>query len=181
MSSHKNKSIREKLEAKYGKGCMFRNAGIAERIEAMGGIKTYRQYKEEHRYKIKKIIQLEKQMTLHHLKHRSEGGPTSEHNGAVISALAHSYLHSLPRDQEEIVNNMLRDYKYKFRGTTLSIGNTIEIEGQEFEFDLSDCIEIPLEPIPKPDKRKIKPFNRAENKRDTQRMIDEELNGFDER
>lgn len=36
MSSHKNKSIREKLEQKYGKGCMFRNAGIAERIEAMG-------------------------------------------------------------------------------------------------------------------------------------------------
>lgn len=39
MSSHKNKSIRKKLEAKYGKSCMFRNAKIAERIEAMGGIK----------------------------------------------------------------------------------------------------------------------------------------------
>lgn len=181
MSNHKNKSIREKLEAKYGKGCMFRNADIAKRIEAMGGIKTYRQYKEEHRYKIKKIIQLEKQMTLHHLKHRSEGGPTSENNGAVVSALAHSYLHSLPRDQEEIVNNMLRDYKFKFRATTLSIGNTIELDGQEFEFDLSDCIEIPLETIPKPDKRKTKPFNRAKTKQDTRRKIDEELDWFDER
>ena len=179
MSSHKNKSIREKLEVKYGKGCMFRNAGIAERIEAMGGIKTYRQYKEEHRYKIKKIIQLEKQMTLHHLKHKSEGGPTSGHNSAVVSALAHGYLHSLPRDQEEIVNNMLRDYK--FRASTISIGKSLEVEGQEFEFDLTDCIEIPLEPIPKSDKKKIKPFNRAETKRNTRRIIDEELDGFDER
>ena len=118
-------------------------------------------------------------MTLHHLKHRSEGGPTSENNGAVVSALAHSYLHSLPRDQEEIINNMLRDYK--FRATTLSIGKSVEIEGQEFEFDLSDCIEIPLEPISKSDKKKIKPFNRAKTKQDTRRKIDEELSWYDER
>ena len=111
MSSHKNKSIREKLEAKYGKGCMFRNAHIAEKIEAMGGIKTYKQFVGERRYKLKKIIQLEKQMTLHHLKHRSEGGATSEFNGAVISSLAHSYLHSLPREHEEIINCMLLDFK----------------------------------------------------------------------
>lgn len=171
MSSHKNKSIREKLEAKYGKGCMFRNAGIAERIEQMGGIKTYKQYKEEHKYKLKKIIQLENQRTLHHLVHRSEGGATSENNGAVVSALAHSYLHSLPRDQEEIINNMLRDFK--FRASIISIGKTVEMEAQEIEFDMSDCIEIPVYDIT-PEIKKSK-FNRAKVKQETKKLIEEEL------
>ena len=42
-----NKSAREALEAIYGKGCMFKKAKIAEKIEAMGGIKTYRRFLEE--------------------------------------------------------------------------------------------------------------------------------------
>ena len=88
MSSHKNKVIRERLEKIYGKGCMFQKALIAERIEAIGGIKTYKEYIKEHRYTLKKIKKLESTMTLHHIKHRADGGPTSERNGAVTSALA---------------------------------------------------------------------------------------------
>lgn len=173
MSSHKNKSIRTKLEAKYGKGCMFRNARIAERIEQMGGIKTYKKYIEEHRYKLKKIIQLENQRTLHHLIHRSEGGSTSENNGAVVSALAHSYIHSLPREQEEIINNMLRDFK--FRASVISIDKNVEIEAQEFNLDMSDCIEIPVYDItPDINKKKLK-FNRAKTKQKTRQLIEEEL------
>ena len=72
MSSHKNKKVREELEAIFGKNCMFKMARIAERIEAMGGIKTYKEFIEERRYTSKKIIQLERIRTLHHLKHRSE-------------------------------------------------------------------------------------------------------------
>lgn len=111
MSSHKNKVIRERLERIYGKGCMFQKALIAERIEAMGEIKTYKQYIQEHRYSFKKIKKLEETMTLHHIKHRAEGAPTSERNGAVVNSLAHGYLHSLDRAEEEIVNGMLKDYK----------------------------------------------------------------------
>lgn len=167
MSSHKNKSIREKLEKKYGKGCMFKNAHIAERIEAMGGIKTYKQYIAEHRYKLKKIIQLENTMTLHHLKHRSEGGATSENNGAITSALAQGYIHSLEREHEEIINNMLREYKINFT----------MINGEEHgsaTFDLSqDYIELPLD-IVTPEKRPKEKFNRAKEKREFQKIIEEE-------
>ena len=74
MSSHKNKVIRERLERIYGEGCMFQRAYIAERIEQIGGIKTYKEYIREHKYTFKKVKKLEETMTLHHLKHRSERG-----------------------------------------------------------------------------------------------------------
>ena len=72
MSSHKNKAIRERLERIYGKGCMFQKAHIAQRIEEIGGIKTYKQYIQQHKYSFKKVKKLEETMTLHHLKHRAD-------------------------------------------------------------------------------------------------------------
>ena len=50
-------------------------------------------------------------MNYHHLKHKSEGGETTIENGAIVSALAHMYMHSLPREQEEFINDELRKYK----------------------------------------------------------------------
>ena len=111
MSSKKNRKIREALERIYGEGCMFQKARIEKRIEELGGIKTYKQFKEEHKYTLKKIKAFEGMMTFHHLKHKSENGETSIENGAVVNSLAHTYLHSLPRADEEIINDMLRDYK----------------------------------------------------------------------
>lgn len=70
MSS--NKKARLKIEEAYGKGCMFKKAKIAERIEAMGGIKTYKQFIEEQRYTFKEIRRLESNITYHHLEHKSE-------------------------------------------------------------------------------------------------------------
>ena len=52
---------------------------------------------------------------MHHLKHRSENGATTVENGANVSEISHQYLHSLPREQEEIINNMLRQWKRDFR------------------------------------------------------------------
>lgn len=111
MSSKKNRKIREALERIYGEGCMFQKARIEKRIEQLGGIKTYKQFKEEHRYTFKKIKVFEGMMTYHHLLHKSENGETSIENGAVVNSLAHTYMHSLPRADEEVINDMLRDYK----------------------------------------------------------------------
>ena len=154
MSRNKNRQIRLELESIYGKGCMFQKAYIAKRIEEIGGIKTYKEYIQEHKYTLKKIKKLEETMTLHHIKHRSEGGATSVHNGAVMSALAQGYAHSLPREHEEILNNMLRQWKL----------NYVAINGEEsgsVELSITDdYIEIPLKPVKKKEK-----FNRAAEKR----------------
>jgi hypothetical protein len=109
MSS--NKTARQKLEKEYGKGCMFKKANIEEKIENKKTIKTYKKFLEERHYTGKFIKLYKKQMNYHHLKHKSEGGETTIENGAIVSALAHMYMHSLPREQEEFINDELRKYK----------------------------------------------------------------------
>lgn len=163
MSRNKNRQIRLQLESIYGKGCMFQKAYIAKRIEEIGGIKTYKEYIQEHRYTLKKIKKLEETMTLHHIKHRSEGGATSVHNGAIMSALAQGYAHSLPRDHEEILNNMLREYKRCAVKLEDNLETGIEITPIVFD--------IPLEIEQQKPKQK---FNRAAEKRKTRELIEEE-------
>lgn len=161
--SSKNKKIRHNLERIYGKGCMFQKAYIAERIAAIGGIKTYKQFIEEKHYTLKEIKRLEANMTLHHLKHRSEGGPTTEENSANINELAHRYVHSLPRNQEEVVNNMLRDYKrmpIKFED---DIVVDFEFKMAEIEFSEESGIVVK------------KKFNRAKENREFRKRIKEDL------
>lgn len=103
------------------------------------------------------------------------GGKATVENGANVEEIAHQYLHSLPRDQEEIVNNMLRDFKVsidiagtKFTDNGIEVENAFSIELGEVE---ENYIEIPAYDI------KPKEFNRAKVKRETQRMIEEELYG----
>lgn len=172
MSSHKNKIIRERLERIYGKGCMFQKALIAERIEAMGGIKTYREYIQEHKYTFKKVKKLESTMTLHHLKHRAEGGATSERNGAVVSALGQGYLHSLPKEHEEIVNGMLRDYK---AGIDAGRYERVDVEISD---DFNSGIEINMAELSADDEKIVierpKKYNRAAMKREMRAIIEDE-------
>lgn len=64
-----NKWAKEQLKKLYGRGCFFNRGHIAERIEEIGGIKSFRKFKEEKRYKGKPISH---QITYHHLVHKSE-------------------------------------------------------------------------------------------------------------
>lgn len=162
MSS--NKSAREALEAIYGRGCMFKRAKIAERIEAMGGIKTYKKFLEEKRYKPKDIKKLESILTYHHLTHKFHGGKATVKNGAEVNALAHTYMHSLPEEQEEVINDMLRDFKN-------SIECSVEFtDDLEFPYTVATTVFIPNEL----DKKKEK-YNRAKEKRKWQEEIDRDL------
>ena len=170
-----NKSVRLLLEMIYGKGCMFKKANIPERLEGTK-IKGYKQFIEEQHYKLKKINQLERNLTLHHLKHQADGGETTIENGVVINELAHRYLHSLPRDEEEIINNMLREYK-----TSLEIKGGIIIPTEKeltvldsfiepFIENNEDFISIALEDITPEIQEKR--FNRSKEKVKTQKLIE---------
>lgn len=177
MSKNKNRQMRKQLERLYGKGCFFERAHIAEKIEAMGGIKTYKTFIQEKRYSGKKIIL---QISYHHLKHVSENGATSVHNGANVSTIAHQYLHSLPRDQEEIINNELRQFKYQIDMVRMSVGDKNlsfeKINIPDDALSMEDVIEIPLEDntqiLEEVQKKKPK-FNRAKVKRQVEEMIRE--------
>lgn len=176
-----NRVARQRLEAQYGKGCMFYKAGIPEQIEKLRTIKTYKTFLKETRYTGKKIRLLEANMTYHHLRHVSEGGKATDENGAIVNELAHRYLHSLPREEEEVVNNMLRQYKLNITGGILVAtdrGVTVEQPlGIDLEMDLNNCITIKAYDNTEKDieKRNNVGFNRAKVKRETQRLIDEDL------
>lgn len=163
--SKANRGIRIALARIFGSGCMFRKSNAEEFIEKIGSIKTYKQYKRETRYKSKKIKQFESIMTLHHLQHRSEGGSTSVENGAIINELAHRYIHSLPRNQEEIINDYIRAWKRQNYGKC-TVDIVEELPEEEFEIDLAELDVGEKDLI-------IKPFNRAKIKRETRKAIDE--------
>ena len=147
--SKSNKSARKELESIYGRKDMFTEARIEEQIDELNKtrkrkIKTYREFKEQCRYTNSKRKSLEKMLSFHHLRHKSNGGKAEAENGALLSALPHSYLHSLPRDDEEIINNMLREYKANFDVNCVSLKvtpKTVEIE----PLQETESIELPPE------------------------------------
>ena len=193
--SNSNRSAKKELERIYGKGCFFNRAKVAEQIEAMGGIKTFKVFVQEKRFKGKPISH---QITYHHLKHKSEGGKATVENGANVEEVAHQYLHSLPRNQEEIINNMLREFKLN---CVMMTGDGQVQEAQSISFNFGeDVLVIPLydnderhnpevarQQAEKREKakhtkeyKKKKKYERLQNptramkKRELQRMIEEE-------
>lgn len=185
--SEDNSKARRRLEKIYGKGCMFKKAHIEEQIEALQTkriIKSYKVFLKETKYTGKKIRQLEGNMTYHHLRHRSEGGKTDVDNGAIVNEMAHRYMHSLPREDEEVINNMLR--KFKIQGGTLTATEQgLQIQdsfGIDLDYELNDedVITIPVYDNTKEDYIKRQKFNRAKVKRETQRFIDDELDFMEE-
>ena len=153
-----NRGVRMLLEMKYGKGCMFKKANIEKQINILNNtrkkkIKTFKKFKEERKYTRKKLLEQEKLMSVHHLRHRSEQGDTSVENCTLINRLAHDYIHSLKREDEEVINDMLREYK---KGFKLGIAK-LTTEGAEaldqitFDDLGSDYIEIKLEDNTKED------------------------------
>lgn len=183
--SKSNNTARRELERICGKGCMFKRAHCAQRIEEMGGIKTFKVFVKEKRFKGKKISY---QMTFHHLQHKSEGGKTTVENGANIEEIAHQYMHSLPREQEEIVNDMIREFKMGF-GIMSGTGEILEAQVVDLDFNIGedcvtieafDCTREEFEEMQRKSKnkrekiQKLKNPTRAMKKRELQELIDEE-------
>lgn len=110
------------------------------------------------------------------------GGKTNIYNGSIVNELAHRYMHSLSREDEEVINDMIRHYK--LTGGTLvlleeglQLTNSIQVD---LDFDMSDTITIPVYDNTIEDYQKRKKFNRAKVKRETQRYIEDELEFMEE-
>ena len=97
MSSTKNRVVREELERIYGHKCMLHE-----------GLKIKGYSKSKANYKGKSIL---KQLTLHHLKPKREGGKATLENGAVLCRACHDYLEQTDSRTREELNNSLRQYK----------------------------------------------------------------------
>lgn len=162
--SSKNSKARKKLEKIYGKGCFMERAGI------------------------RKITGFKKDaytMTYHHMRHVSEGGKATIENGANLALENHKFLHSLPREEEEKINNEIRRWKANF--ILMNNGKVEDSASLEFPDLTNDenCIIIKLEKtteaqyeeLQRQKQQRKQQFNRSKIKRETQQMIDDELYG----
>lgn len=156
--SKKNSKARKRLEKIYGKGCFMERAGIRE-------ITGFR--KDSY------------VMTYHHMRHKSEGGKATDENGAVLALENHVFLHSLPRAEEEVINNKIRRWKANF--LTMKSNGEIEDSASLTFPDLTndeECIIIDLQENTEEQERlrrmkKEQKFNRAKVKRETQKLVNE--------
>ena len=162
--SSKNSKARKNLEKIYGKGCFMERAGI------------------------RKITGFKKDaytMTYHHMRHVSEGGKATVENGANLALENHEFLHSLPREEEEKINNEIRRWKANFiLMNNGEVKNSASLEFPDLTND-KNCIIIKLEETTKAQYEELQrqkqqrkqQFNRSKIKRETQQMIDDELYG----
>lgn len=134
-----NRIKREELQRIFGKGSMFQKSRSEEYIESLPKIKGFKRFVKEKKFTSKEINRLTQRMNYHHLKHKSEGGATTLENGAVVSELEHRYMHDLPRPQEEIINNHIREWKVDYLMLTTEGVQDIGEATQETE-----TIEIPV-------------------------------------
>ena len=162
-----NKKKRDELQLIYGKGSMFEKSKCEEYIATLPMIKGYKRFIKEKHFTTKEIRKLTHRMNYHHLEHRADGGGTTIENGAVVNELEHRYIHSLPRDQEEIINNHIRKWKADF----ISIMGGQVIDSQEIDINLNeDVIEIPVTTYHKKNKKQLEAERRRAEKRELQKL-----------
>lgn len=136
-----NKKKRDELQLIYGEGSMFEKSRCEEYIATLLTIKGYKRFIKEKRFTTKEIRKLTHRMNYHHLEHKADGGATNVENGAVVNELEHRYIHSLPRNHEEIINDHIRQWKADF----IAIMGGQVIDSQEIDINLNeDVIEIPV-------------------------------------
>lgn len=153
-----NKKAKEKLIELYGPECFIEKLHL-------------RPDSEPKRYagKKKDLIRL-KQLTYHHIREKRNGGRATIENGALLSYENHQWFNKQPPEAQRIMNQAFQDYK-RSMNVAIMQGATV-LDAQQLKFDMSDCIEIPLEKDTVETKRK---YNRAKVNRYYQKIIDEEL------
>ena len=150
MSS--NKRAKEKLIKLYGDECFIKKLKLRKDIES----KKYKGKSQKNRMQ---------QLTYHHIKMKKDGGKATVENGALLSAENHAWFHKQSPQAQAQMNELFQQYKK---------------QSQECQVVFVDELDLPFEIIPMEfymDERKQKKekYNRAKEKRELRRRIDEEL------
>ena len=107
-----------------------------------------------------------KQLTYHHIRMRKDGGKATVENGALLSAENHAWFHKQSPQVQTQMNEMFQEYKRQ--------------QSQECQVVFVDELEFPFEirttefHIDEREQKKTK-YNRAKDKREVQKRINEEL------
>lgn len=163
------KNIRKIMEKIFGKICMIESAGI-------------RYIPKSERKKIKGYRTSDDTITYHHITERKYGGKDTINNGALIKGYNHVWLHSLPEEEKNKVNQDIIEFKASIitiYGNQITINNkkSIFIDPKYLE-DSEDIITIPTYPTDDSIQKKRKKFNRAKVKSDTDSIIQDGINDY---
>ena len=150
MSS--NKRAKEELIRIYGAECFI------EKLKLRKDVKPTR-------YKSKGQMKKMKQLTFHHIKMRKDGGRATVENGALLSAENHAWFHQQSSKDQTQMNTMFQEYKKQYQECEVVFVDDLdlgfEIKAMEFCIDEKE--------------QKKKKYNRAKEKREFQKRVDEEL------
>lgn len=148
-----NRSIKQRMVAKYGKECWIDKLHLRP-VEDSPKV-----------YKSKGQLKRAKQLTFHHIKEKSKGGKATEENGAILSAENHAWFHKQPKEIRDKINQMFQDYKKTFgeNSTDSSYAGTNSSTNIE-EIDYDEFISLAKSR-----------YNRAKEKREFQKRVEEEL------
>ena len=149
MSS--NKRVKDAMIERYGAECFIEKLKLRD----TSGLR----YTGKAQYKRMKML------TYHHIKMKSRGGKATIENGAILSAENHQWFHQQPKCEQERMNDLFQGYKR-------NVDNGI----------YEECQVIITSDVPKSCEVKIatfnlKEFDRAREKRKTQKLIQEYYEG----
>ena len=150
MSS--NKRAKEELIRIYGAECFI------EKLKLRKDVKPTR-------YKSKGQMKKMKQLTFHHIKMRKDGGRATVENGALLSAENHAWFHQQSYKAQAQMNAMFQEYKKQYQECEVVFVDDLDLgfEIKAMEFHIGEREQ-------KKDK-----YNRAKEKREFQKRVEEEL------
>ena len=151
MSS--NKKAKEELIKLYGAECFNKIIKLRKDIESK-------------RYKGKNQKERMKQLTYHHIKMKKDGGKATVENGALLSAENHAWFHKQSPQVQAYMNMMFQEYKKQSQECQVVFVDNLNLDftihPMEFQIDEKEL--------------KKKKYDRAKEKREFQKRVDEELN-----
>lgn len=150
MSS--NKRAKEELIRRYGAECFIEKLKL-------------RKDTEPRKYKGKGQMKKMKQLTYHHIRMKKDGGRATVENGALLSTENHAWFHKQNPQDQAIMNAMFQEYKKQYQECEVVFVDKLdlgfEIKAMEFHIDERE--------------QKKEKYDRAKEKREFQKRVDEEL------
>lgn len=141
-----NKNAKQELIRRYGAECFIEKLHL-------------RQDTTPRRYTSKGQKKRMKQLTYHHIRMRKDGGKATVENGALLSAENHQWFHKQSSTAQGYMNAIFQEYKKQVDECTVVFVDELELpfEVKVMEFGVDERGK----------------FNRAKEKRKTQKIIDE--------
>lgn len=163
----RNDAARRDLERLFGKICFIEKLGI-------------RYIPPKDRKKLKGYSKYDDVITYHHIQERHTGGKATVENGALVRGYNHKWLHSLPDREKQLVNDAMQEYKASVLRAK-SKGVDIQPEDILTPEDLYQVLQFAkITNLAQFQNKRNQKFNRAKEKQEARRIIEEALYGDEE-